>query len=847
MKHTITKTTLLLMLAITLCNSKAFAQQALEQAPMIMEYALKDAPIIIEGTIIDVKKVEVVYSPKTNKDVYGISYYLYTVKPTASFKGKTNAKELYTFLTENEGFSYDENGNANPTIYPSGGGYLTSINHGIFFLSSPVPVPEVAKQYIDSKNTYVLYHNGIEYKKGKRQETIDKLKTENGLSPKWIHDEIPYPVVPVEKKKTSLIQKSLPKVQSNYAATRALLMAERAARTSTPNKTASTNDITFSFANPQQTGTTQKYFEFDIMASANSSTTFFDYGFFDMTYDSLAFGTNIFSAGNLVVTAGSGFPSASYVDPQTNTQDNSSISNYVSVIFGTDHSQASFTRNVVPTTPVQMLHFKIKLLDCTHSVDIDFAGTGFTGSFCSYSTSFNAQPSNLPDYDNVFYSNGLSNTYCTRAINYFTPTVYPGYYYPGCASNNSRLTIQGTGFGSARGNVYLTNADNGGASYLPLNYYDIKNWTDTLVEINVPSLIDSFPNHPCPGTGMFYLKTNSGDSIIKGPITMPYAISNATYTVNTYDKIRADLADINHLGGYTFYMDTSITHYNPLLVPMIKKAMKDWTCKTGINIRLSDTLKFIHASIPDGVSMIYMDPIVPIPGALAVTTPQSRYCAELGSTNTYVVVRDIDIRILRNPHSVFPSVIDWFVDTNYTASAPSKYNMFDVVLHELGHAGLLKHVNQSNDLMWYNVTAGAAANYISNDDANGGTEVVTKSTQNSYTGSCIANGTLITLVGSCSMGSSGINQYLSNNYFLNLYPNPNGGAVLNINFQAPTNSNVQIEVYDMMGRAVSSYDLNNRNEINSTYSLDVSNLSQGMYMVNLVIDKVKVCQKFIKQ
>ncbi|MEO8761390.1 MAG: zinc-dependent metalloprotease, partial [Bacteroidia bacterium] len=191
--------------------------------------------------------------------------------------------------------------------------------------------------------------------------------------------------------------------------------------------------------------------------------------------------------------------------------------------------------------------------------------------------------------------------------------------------------------------------------------------------------------------------------------------------------------------------------------------------------------------------------------------------------------------------------IDWFLDTNYTTSAASKYNMFDVVLHELGHVGLLEHVNQSNDLMWYNVTPGATTNYISNDDVNGGTEVVTKSTQNSYTGSCIANGALIQLIGSCSMGSSGINQYLSNNYFLNLYPNPTGGAVLNINFQAPTNSQAQIVVYDMMGRSVSSNNLSDRNEINSTYSLDVSNLSQGMYMVNLIIDKVKVCQKFIKQ
>ena len=79
-----------------------------------------------------------------------------------------------------------------------------------------------------------------------------------------------------------------------------------------------------------------------------------------------------------------------------------------------------------------------------------------------------------------------------------------------------------------------------------------------------------------------------------------------------------------------------------------------------------------------------------------------------------------------------------------------------------------------------------------------------------------------------------------------MYPNPSDGAAVNIDFKAPTNTDAQIVFYDMMGRAVYSNNLNNRNEINSAYSLDVSNLASGVYMVNLVIDKVKVCQKLIK-
>jgi len=94
--------------------------------------------------------------------------------------------------------------------------------------------------------------------------------------------------------------------------------------------------------------------------------------------------------------------------------------------------------------------------------------------------------------------------------------------------------------------------------------------------------------------------------------------------------------------------------------------------------------------------------------------------------------------------------------------------------------------------------------------------------------------------------SNGIEAIVNETKTINVYPNPSDGSNVNIDFQAPTNTNAQLVVYDMMGRAVYTNNLNDRNEINSAYSLDVSGLASGVYMVNLVIDKVKVCQKLIK-
>lgn len=99
----------------------------------------------------------------------------------------------------------------------------------------------------------------------------------------------------------------------------------------------------------------------------------------------------------------------------------------------------------------------------------------------------------------------------------------------------------------------------------------------------------------------------------------------------------------------------------------------------------------------------------------------------------------------------------------------------------------------------------------------------------------------------CPIAVAGIRQITSDNYFFTLYPNPTNGTTVNIDLQTPINTEAQIVVYDMMSRAVYSNNLHNQNDINSTYSLDVSTLSSGIYMVNLVIDKVKVYQKFIKQ
>ena len=95
--------------------------------------------------------------------------------------------------------------------------------------------------------------------------------------------------------------------------------------------------------------------------------------------------------------------------------------------------------------------------------------------------------------------------------------------------------------------------------------------------------------------------------------------------------------------------------------------------------------------------------------------------------------------------------------------------------------------------------------------------------------------------------TTSINEDIVNAFFLSLYPNPSNEEVVKLNFKAPTNKDVKIVVCDMTGRIVLLNTLHSQNEVNNNYTLDITNLSKGMYIINLIIDKIKVGQKFIKQ
>ncbi len=83
------------------------------------------------------------------------------------------------------------------------------------------------------------------------------------------------------------------------------------------------------------------------------------------------------------------------------------------------------------------------------------------------------------------------------------------------------------------------------------------------------------------------------------------------------------------------------------------------------------------------------------------------------------------------------------------------------------------------------------------------------------------------------------------NYSLNQnYPNPFNGQTI-ISFELPTQSNVSLVVYDILGRQVESIVNNKLNAGKHTYNFNASNLSSGVYFYTLKTDGFTSTRKLV--
>jgi hypothetical protein len=613
-------------------------------------------------------------------------------------------------------------------------------------------------------------------------------------------------------------------------------------------------------ANPIITGSSPFFtLSFDILINASDPGYFLDNILMDFAY-SPALGTNI---------AFSLFPNLNplFYDSTAEWTTGNISAQVFSLNYGSNPDSSAWTRNEIPTAATTIFTFNIPVADCTDTVTLGFTDVGSTALDNFYTENFDDAMGDAHTFFSTDYSPAAPLEYLLcpplPVITSFPDTIYAGAYYQNNSMNISNMVIKGLNFGPVQGtsNVYFRNADTlFPFAFYPLDAYDIQSWSDTMITLTVPGFVNS-PSSHTPGGGVFEVQTSVGtaysEGVQTGGVYFRYAIQNSSFPT-PYTKLRYDLGKGSVASNITFRLDTSITNYpNPMLVPMIKKALADWVCETRVNFVIGDTITLpanYNRDSADGISIIYMVNSFGPTTKTAETSPHGIFCQNsIDPTIKYAVVNDIDIAILRNPNIINTQYF-WFFDTLYNVVSdtvpPNGIDLAEIFHHEFGHASGLGHITDPADLMYCTRSPGYYQEWFRRGirfwDAAGGIDVDTKSALfNNYAGTCSGDNLPLHPSGSCVPGWTTIPTINQNVFDLKIYPNPLNDNLLNIVYSLKQDSPVTFKVLDITGREV-FYMNENSSAGEHTDQLHLDNLSIGIYLIKIIIGDTQDTQKLVK-
>lgn len=294
-------------------------------------------------------------------------------------------------------------------------------------------------------------------------------------------------------------------------------------------------------------------------------------------------------------------------------------------------------------------------------------------------------------------------------ISDFSPkTVTAGTSSINTTSANGVLTITGAGFGDPQGNGYVqfSNANDGGASYTRPLATDYLSWSDTQIQVRVPSY--SQTGSPA-GTGSFQVADNGGTLATSlSPLTVTYALSNPNSDGLTY---RVHLISPDGSGGYTLQYASS---FPAEAKAPFERALRNWRTQAGVNRIVSATPAPSDVTdANDGVNVLRFDPTLPT-GVLGVTyTYYSGCVVNKGPLNWQAVGTDYAFKPVPIAAQDNTPAYTW----NFATATPTsqQYDFESVALHELGHGAQLTHIISATGVMNFAIANGATRRVLDND------------------------------------------------------------------------------------------------------------------------------------
>lgn len=586
------------------------------------------------------------------------------------------------------------------------------------------------------------------------------------------------------------------------------------------------------------TGPNNKYLEFTIFASSDEYGTYLDNAAFHLLYNSNKFGSNIVANGNVSITRLGSFNTLSYIDPNNYMFDDTP--NTFAFGIGSPNNYSPLNRVLLTTIPTPILKIKIRITNCSGNANIEFTNEIQTSVVSYYTTSANDDILDAIQYSNTNYVGNIFDNPCVPIINLFNDHISAG--------TGDVLTIQGNYFGDKMldastvvfydANKGFTYPDTLGIKKGGIQHYDVIYWSDNQIDIKMPSMIDSVSNNVndpssfinvVPGSGKFKVLNFTGtEAEIHSTLTLniDYAVMQKRFidpdlTFGAYySKLSTKLAAPTNSGKYIIYCDPLVEATYPGAKNIIKRAMMDWTCVTGINWELGN------------------DSIIGV--------AQDNYCTiSLFSDTKPGMKTDLHrltcIDILNQPnenmHS-FDIQINtqylWQVDNQNVDLAAGKADFYALISHELGHAHGVDHINNLADVMfwgfpvgptnkavrqrvWFSAGASAAGVWVANNTKN----VICGET----------NSHILTILDTedCLGVSVEENEATSK---IKVYPNPVQSDYIYIDLDLTQAENVNFALYNVNGQMLQrTNNLINTGKV--TEMLYIGNLPTGMYLLQV--------------
>ena len=277
------------------------------------------------------------------------------------------------------------------------------------------------------------------------------------------------------------------------------------------------------------------------------------------------------------------------------------------------------------------------------------------------------------------------------------------------------LTISGSDFGThtAYAAVLFDSPEDGmGGSLVGTSFLHILFWSDTQIMVLVPD---------GAGTGQVIVRDAAGlDGVSPTNLTVEYGLAEIVDVA----VMRLSEQDENDRGGYTYKYSISTANNgvsfdgDAAAKARFEQSLDLWKCSTGWNADVDGTTS-VAATGDDGVNIVaYDNDTDPLPAGVFAQT--SNFLSPCGN-DWYVT--GTDIRFRRDG-----SGVSWYYGSDPLGISASESDFATIAIHELGHSGLLQHVNDTNDVMYYATGHGTAVRTLTAANIAGGNDMVNYST-----------------------------------------------------------------------------------------------------------------------